>query len=139
MRITDPMWPAVREVARMLLRDDDLAVTGPKDAIQKFNTLVLSMADQQPDRLSFPKGKQTEDGDENITISGNQRVQFGGDEPGLDVIWLPMAAKDGWNSVIHAANDLLRAGYPGCLGCGGSNSESPWQESLHGSRMMETE
>ena len=34
--------------------------------------------------------------------------------------------EDGRNFV--ACRELLEAGYPGCIGCGGPNSELPWNE-----------
>ena len=54
MRIDDQMWPAVREAARRLLREDSLIIRTPARFVEEIDRLVLMMGDAQPSRLSFP-------------------------------------------------------------------------------------
>lgn len=132
MRITDPLWPAVREVARMLLREDNLTIVVSNGDLDQVNKLVLAMGDHQPDRLTFPKTMVSSSESFSIvkSIDGETTllVQSGPSPPDVEIVWLPLEANQAWKDVNHAAEDLLRAGYPGCLGCGGPNSEQPWDE-----------
>ena len=54
MRIDDHMWPAVREAARRILREDSLIIRTPVRFVEDLDRLILLMGDAQPSRLSFP-------------------------------------------------------------------------------------
>ena len=54
MRIDDQLWPAVREAARRILREDSLTIRTPSQFVEEIERLVLMMGDAQPSRLSFP-------------------------------------------------------------------------------------
>ena len=54
MRISDPRWPAVRELARIILRTEELVVTGPEWLESHILNLGLRLADVQPARTTFP-------------------------------------------------------------------------------------
>ena len=45
MRITDSRWPAVRELARIVLRTEELRVVGPAWMEGEVNDLALRLAD----------------------------------------------------------------------------------------------
>ena len=49
-------------------------------------------------------------------------------EPEINVRWVKMNIDEGWGEILIACRELLEAGYPGCIGCGGPNSELPWNE-----------
>ncbi|DAC57316.1 MAG TPA: hypothetical protein D7I08_05955, partial [Candidatus Poseidoniales archaeon] len=54
MRVSDPRWPAVRELARTLLRTQSLRVVGPSWLEQELQPLTLKLSDVQPARTEFP-------------------------------------------------------------------------------------
>lgn len=134
VRIDDPMWPAVREAARRILRLEALTIRAPRHAFPQLEALFLSMGDAQPSRLTFPillpHDKNSIDVlllEDEGDLSGHV-VRLGHEEPEPETCWIPMEVSDSWSVVHEACIDLLAAGYPGCLGCGGPNSEQPWNE-----------
>ena len=46
-------------------------------------------------------------------------------------LWFSYTCLYCWDAIIEACLDLLEAGYPGCLGCGGPGSELEWNEKEH--------
>ena len=128
------MWPAVREAARRLLREDSLIIRTPARFVEEIDRLVLMMGDAQPSRLSFPSVIEVEapfiEVEQAIEESAktSQIVRLGPEEPAVNVCWIPLETDDAWAAILEASEDLLEAGYPGCAGCGGPNSERPWDE-----------
>jgi hypothetical protein len=55
-------------------------------------------------------------------------IIIGKEEPARDVCWIESDKIQGWNWLMESCHDLLSAGYPGCIGCGGPNSEAEWNE-----------
>lgn len=134
MRIQDPMWPAVREVARRILREDSLVIHAGESYMEELEQLILSMGDAQPARLTFPTLHLSQSAMIDIIQhhpSSSQSIQLarlGTEEPDSNVCWIPLATNEAWNCVLEACHELLAAGYPGCVGCGGPNSEEEWDE-----------
>lgn len=130
MRISDPRWPAVRELARTLLRTDDLVVEGPDWLQATVHDLSLRLADVQPARTTFPQFiLGNHDAISMIaTGSGAEIGRCSHEEPGPETVWLPMEPSEAWAAISTITDDLLRAGYPGCLGCGGPHTEGAWDE-----------
>ena len=134
MRIDDQLWPAVREAARRILREDSLTIRTPSQFLEEIDRLILMMGDAQPSRLSFPAviGVDAPSIDIEQEIDGTEKrghiVRLGPEEPAIDVCWIPLETNDAWAAIFEACEDLLEAGYPGCVGCGGPNSEVPWDE-----------
>ncbi len=133
MRIDDPMWPAVREAARRILRDEGLALHLPVEFENQADELLLAMADAQPSKLKFPEiathALDSVDvyGPEDSSL-GRHSIRLGASEPGPTTCWIPLEVTIAWRLVLSACHELLLAGYPGCVGCGGPNSEDPWDE-----------
>lgn len=141
MRITDPRWPAVREAARILLREEHLAVHGPAWLETKLHDLAVSMGDKLPARLSFPLFLNTQD--HSITIvdraTMETRVECSRVEPARHVVWVPLECDEAWMNLEATAMDLLEAGYPGCVGCAGPEAEAPWDETTSRKRIKTDE
>ena len=133
MRIDDPMWPAVREAARRILRDEGLSLHLPMEFENQADELILAMADAQPSKLEFPQIETHEldsvdvYGPEDTSLARHS-IRLGVSEPSPDTCWIPLEATIAWGHVLSACHELLVAGYPGCVGCGGPNSEDPWDE-----------
>ena len=49
-------------------------------------------------------------------------VVIGMIEPDEKVCWIESEIIQGWKWLLESCQDLLEAGYPGCVGCGGPNS-----------------
>ena len=131
MRITDVRWPAVREIARYILRSEHVVIRGPGWLAETVHKLALDLAEMQPSRTSFPSHELDED-DSRITVYSTNDESIvalcGLNEPPLNAVWLPATVHFGWQAIMTVAEDLLQAGYPGCLGCGGPNTELEWNE-----------
>ena len=127
----------MREVARTLLRTPALCVLGPQWLAEQLHPLNLKLSDVQPSRTVFPTHQlasenmlQFVDAEDNTLIA-----QCSPHEPANQAVWLPMNALEGWRVITGVADDLLSAGYPGCLGCGGPHSDEDWNEEESRSRM----
>lgn len=133
MRITDPRWPAVREVARRLLRLDNLKVCGPSWMEPEIDELNLMMGDKLPARLMFPSYEFCEEGILHVldATTLTPLAQVGGSEPNTTILWLPMQTRVAWEAIKTTCVDLLEAGYPGCIGCAGPEAELEWDEIQH--------
>ena len=130
MRITDPRWPAARELSRILLRTDDITIQGPSWMKEQIHRLGIRLGDVQPSRTTFPAFAPHEREEIRLiaTTSSQTLAICGLEEPSMDILWLPMTPTDAWETLASMTDDLLNAGYPGCLGCGGPQSEQPWDE-----------
>jgi len=131
MRITDPQWPALREAARRILRLKEIDIIIPTEYHSITNKMILGLGEKQPSRLTFP---QITEG-QNITVEmlvieqqlSGIIIQISHNEPDSGILWIK-GDNDLWHDILDACDDLLAAGYPGCLGCGGPNSEQKWDE-----------
>ena len=141
MRITDPRWPAVREAARRLLREDNLTVCGPSWIKERVHHLAVTMGDCLPSKVTFPEFKLNEGGAVVFCESTGMQtvVHCGLDEPHTDVVWIPLNVHEAWSCVEATALDLLDAGYPGCVGCAGAEAEQPWDEAASRKRIKTDE
>jgi hypothetical protein len=141
MRITDPAWPAVQEAARMILREGASSIMAPDKFHKDLIALVLKMGDTMPARQQFPQILSTEL--DVIILNGNPAVEqspllYCGPEAMFDhptTLWIPHAAREFMELLLQSMDDLLEAGYPGCLGCGGPGAEEEWDESASRRRM----
>ena len=134
MRITDPQWPALREASRRILRLKQIRINIPIQFHSTTNELILELGERQPSRLTFPKICESETISVEMIIEEEELtdtiIQISHDEPELDVIWI-RGNDDLWLDILNSCQDLLSAGYPGCVGCGGPNSEQKWDELGH--------
>ena len=120
MDITDIRWPSLREAARRFLREDGCTLSVPQEYEKRAWALVQKISDNVPSKLDLP----------DVTI-GELRVvglaQIGGMKPGMEICWVP---DSNFSDFEEQVLDLLEAGYPGCIGCGGPGSEGEWNEPL---------
>ncbi len=138
MRISDTRWPVVRELARILLRTDELTVQGPVWLEQSVQNLALRLADVQPARTRFPQFNPGDQDAISMIVPETSDVlgRCSLDEPGTETVWLLMEPTEAWAAISTITDDLLRAGYPGCLGCGGPYTEGAWDERASRKSMM---
>ncbi|MAX46216.1 MAG: hypothetical protein CMB24_05395 [Euryarchaeota archaeon] len=120
MDMSDPRWPSLREAARRFLREDGCTLSVPEGLEKDAWEIVQMIADHVPSKLDLPKVVNGE-----LAIVG--LAQIGGLEPPLDICWVPNC---GWSEFSEQVLDLLEAGYPGCIGCGGPGAEEEWNEEV---------
>ena len=120
MDMSDPRWPSLREAARRFLREDGCTLSVPEGLEKDAWAIVQMIADHVPSKLDLPKVVNGE-----LAIIG--LAQIGGLEPPLDICWVPNC---GWIEFSEQVLDLLKAGYPGCIGCGGPGAEEEWNEEV---------
>lgn len=97
---------------------------------EQVHNLSIRLGDVQPARTMFPAFSSHERDEILVaTTSPPQTLAIcGAIEPSIDILWLPMNPSEAWQTIASMTDDLLDAGYPGCLGCGGPQSEQPWNE-----------
>lgn len=120
MDITDVRWPSLREAARRFLREDGCTLSVPQEYESRAWDLVQKISDKVPSKLDLPD-----------VIIGELLVvglaQIGGIKPDMEICWVP---DSNFSDFEEQVLDLLEAGYPGCIGCGGPGSEGEWNEPL---------
>lgn len=127
MLISDPRWPSLREAARRFLREDGCALSVPAKFQDEAWDLIQLISDHIPEKLSLPTVTIGE-------LSGGEYFDMGKKEPRNHVCWVPKAT---WIDFKTQVVELLEAGYPGCIGCGGPGSEGEWNEALRREEMAE--
>ncbi len=110
-----------------------IEITTPPQFIPLGNKLINSISENIPARTDFPK---IESGKQFIGIANQEFVRLGGEPPSMDICWIPGDERQLWISLFEACDDLLQAGYPGCIGCGGPGSEEEWDEKKRRSAMV---
>ena len=132
VRIDDPLWPVVLETSRQILRRENLHLILPPEFEQDMHAVLLEISDFQPERLQFPTFEIQQCNDVCVHVKEGEHLRMiasiGMTEPAPNVRWVKMERNPGWKEVVLVCNELHVAGYPGCVGCGGPNSEMPWDE-----------
>ncbi len=127
MRPNHTSWPAAREAARRLLREDAVQLVVPEAFLARANELVDTIREGNPARLQLP----------HVSVGLNPCLMLNGallvaweGTPDLSTLLLSDAGPSAvsLDDVLHLAMELAAAGYPGCLGCGGPGIEDPWNE-----------
>ena len=117
----------IAEAARRLLRTEGTSLLVPEPFFDEALELSLAISDGIPKMIREPSVSL---GSENqIEIVG--LVQIGGAEPNPSICWIPTPQKtlqNRWGDWVAQIHDLMTAGYPGCVGCGGPGSEGVWDE-----------
>ena len=119
--MSDTRWASLREASRRFLKEEGVILEVPAEDKTAALHLVQSIADYIPSRLALPNIIQHDSKFQ--TVQG--LFQLGGPEPNVETCWIPGEV---WNDFLESCLDLLEAGYPGCVGCGGPGAEGPWNE-----------
>ena len=127
-----PLWPVVREAARRMVRIENLEIWAEQKFSDAIRELSNEISDHLPQRTTFPKhviyNQNTiqiyeNNGDNNTLI-----IEISNNEPNIEVCWVQMTGKTGFDAVLESCLQLLNAGYPGCIGCDDSMQEGRWDE-----------
>ena len=125
--MSDPRWPSLREAARRFLRAEGCVLKVAQANISEAWNIVQSISDHIPERINLPRIEVGQ-----LSVEG--LFQIGGEEPDVSVCWVPNANFSDLKEQIY---DLLEAGYPGCVGCGGPGSEGEWNEASRRSQFLD--
>jgi len=126
-------WLAIREAARRLLVETDLAIAVPPSSIKVWHRLILNMGDSMPQRLNFP---ELIEGQFSVRKEDTPLFDFSLDEPReKTTLWLPFDTDELMHDLLQMCSELLLAGYPGCSGCGYRDEEQKWDEIAHRQRV----
>lgn len=132
MEMNHPQWPVVRESARRLVKNEAVIIAAPHRYGESITDLSNHISDHIPQRTSFPEHQLAESEEIWIFQRGKDMneafVYIGPSEPDITVCWINMNLDEGFQSVIDSCLQLLRAGYPGCVGCDSTPTETRWNE-----------
>ena len=114
----DERWQSLREAARRFLKAEGCVLQVAIVNVDDAHAVVQAIADHIPSRIDLPTIIEGELGVDGL-------FKIGGGEPSLETCWVP----DGtYYEFSEQVLDLLEAGYPGCVGCGGPGAEEVWNE-----------
>ena len=141
MEMNHPLWPVVRESARRMIKSEDIIITAPDRFSDLIDELSDKISENIPQRVTFPIHEILNTNEIWVysTINGIRQVMvyIGVTEPDISACWVEMSIDDGLRAVLHSCFQLLQAGYPGCVGCGGSIQEGRWDELSFRSRVRD--
>ena len=103
---------------------------GPTLISEKILSLHLNFNDKAPSQFSqINQGTNIEDSI-HLYSNGTLIGQVGGDIiDQLTSVYIPTNnIEEKWNYLEKIIRELIEAGYPGCVGCGGPGSEEVWDE-----------
>ena len=118
---------SIRELARRILRSRGVIIQSPK-YIDIDESLSLKISDLAPSLYFGVEIKYHQNENIVITNIGEAGGQIGISQPSENEVWIPLDLQTGFNRLSLEIIRLAAAGYPGCVGCGGEDAESPWEE-----------
>ena len=124
-----PTEMSLRESARRFIRLEGCIVHSPLMYKTSVYEITDAFSEFLPSRISLPKFCESEKKYFEIHDSiDSPLIQIGGAEPNLNVSWTKGEVGSLLPLFKIQVAELLAAGYPGCVGCGGPGSESDWDE-----------
>jgi len=124
---------AMREWARRFLKHDRISIKSPERLSNQIITLHIFYNDKAPSQYS--EINQIIHVEDNISLYYNDVLigQIGGQQPyTISSVYIPSNdIDDTWNIIDRIIRELIIAGYPGCIGCGGPGAEEEWDEKSH--------
>ena len=121
---------ALREWARRFLRIDSIRTFAPSHISEQIVDLHNHYNDRVPSQFSILESNDCTDLQISLFKGHTLIGQIGGIMPNdSGVVFIPTEdIQSSWNSLQNIASELIEAGYPGCIGCGGSDASEPWDE-----------
>ena len=132
MQMNHPLWPVVRESARRVVRTEEIIIQAPEKYSDDIIHLTNMISEKIPQRSTFPSHEHA-NSDEIWIYDNTDEEPFpiayiGLFEPQTDVCWIELEIYQGFLSILESCEQLLNAGYPGCVGCDNSLPEGRWNE-----------
>ena len=132
MQMNHPLWPVVRESARRVVRIERISIFAPTEFSSGILHLTGLIGDHIPQRTTFPIHSKNENEEiwiyDDTKLESTPIIYIGYSEPHIDVCWIELPIKPGFDALMESSEQLLNAGYPGCVGCDESVQEGRWNE-----------
>ena len=132
MQMNHPLWPVVRESARRVVRIEKIIIQAPEEYSDDITQLCNLISEKIPQRSTFPSHEHTNCDEIWIYDNTNDEpypiAYIGLSEPDNNVCWIELKIDQGFFSMLESCEQLLNAGYPGCVGCDNSLPEGRWNE-----------
>lgn len=129
----DDWPPSMYEAARRLLRTSGGALYVPDSCFDSAKLLILGISDEIPSIITEPSVNSGTIDEIFYDCDGKIEFMIGNNEPAMETCWIKSESNEIgklWNDLSEVAMHLARAGYPGCLGCGGPGSDEIWDENV---------
>lgn len=123
----DDRTRSVRELARRILRSRGVIIRHPSE-LEIVEDLGVQISDLAPSLQFGVDFKLREGAEVVIETLGEIGGRISPQPPKGDEVWIPLPLDASFEKLIGETLALARAGYPGCLGCGGPDAEEPWDE-----------
>ena len=120
---------AIDEWSRRLLRTSSITLVAPKIYHERFSELFQFKNEVLPSVYSTFKIK--ENNQNNLDLYDDKRLigRIGSEVPSHDVVHVHTYSIGNILDIVdESIQKLIRAGYPGCVGCGGKDALEPWDE-----------
>tara|TARA_B100001113_G_C20982294_1_gene566628 strand:+ start:494 stop:907 length:414 start_codon:yes stop_codon:yes gene_type:complete len=126
---SDVRHNSIRELARRLLRSKGVVIRHPPDWQEDYEDFSVKLSDISPSIYLGVEFTENEGGEIRIDLIGEIGGVLSKNQPlSREKIWIKDDDGNAWmlfNSEIFA---LAKAGYPGCLSCGGDEDLGIWDE-----------
>lgn len=116
-----------RELARRILRSRGVIIRHP-NGLEILPDLGVQISDVAPSLQFGIEFRGYEGEDVVFETIGGVGGRISPTLPEIEEVWIPPPIQSSFDSVIQQTLELARAGYPGCLSCGGPGAEEPWNE-----------
>ena len=133
--VMDPFTPlqmAMREWARRFLKHTKISTESPPFIADKILATHQYYNEKVPSQ--FSELTQNNHIHNSIQLYHNDILigQLGGEVPdSLLSVFIPTSnLQQLWDDIELIIRELILAGYPGCIGCGGPGSEEIWDEAI---------
>tara|TARA_B100001113_G_C20940141_1_gene548341 strand:- start:113 stop:532 length:420 start_codon:yes stop_codon:yes gene_type:complete len=124
---------AMREWARRFLKNSSITTLSPSKLTPMIQELHLFYNDETPSQYSEITVLNHNLDVIKLQWNGINIGQIGGDVPKeLSSVYIPTDnIVQTWSEMEKITRELISAGYPGCVGCGGPGAEEEWDEIRH--------
>jgi hypothetical protein len=131
MRITDPLWPAVREVSRRCLKSTSLEFNFPDKYSKKIHQFDLLIQQFLPSRIHQSIHQISTTTMWSIQTPNGNHIASSEDTSSEDFVYIPLRLEEFWDALLQCCIELLQAGYPGCEDCIQDFKDNTWDEPQH--------
>ena len=109
-----------------------IIIRAPEEYSNDITQLSNLISEKIPQRSTFPSHEHTNCDEIWIYDNTNDEpypiAYIGLSEPHNNVCWIELKIDQGFFSMLESCEQLLNAGYPGCVGCDNSLPEGRWNE-----------
>jgi hypothetical protein len=137
MRITDPLWPAVREVSRRVLKASKVNFVFPEQFEQQIHIFDLSVQEHLPSRIESSLFTTSTSASWSIQSMQGSLIASQTKSDDLSYVFIPLPCERFLQDFLNCCEELLRAGYPGCEDCIQDVRGSNWDEELNRNQLRQ--